>query len=142
MKKLLVAAFMIASTASFAQVKTAPQGNKMFQDNTKLIETRCQKMKADFGLDDQQTAQISILFGKEQQKREAVMAEIAIFSADGGKLTEEQKKEIKYKMDALRKETDFQMKNILSPSQFAAWQSRRGIMKVQHENDVPQPVKE
>lgn len=44
-------------------------------------------------------------------------------------------------MDAQRKDTDAQLKKILTPEQYAAWQNKMGSMKAQYENNAPKSAK-
>lgn len=54
-------------------------------------------MKTDLGLSDDQTAQITAMFTKQQKDREAVMAEVTAMRDNGQQLTEEQKARLNLK---------------------------------------------
>ncbi len=139
MKKLLVIAFMVVGTTTFAQAKDGSENNIMTLNNTKLIEGQSQKMKNTLGLSDDQTAQIKAWITKQDKDREAIMAEARALKAEGQQFTEAQKNEIKSKMDAQKTATDTQLKSILTPKQYTKWQEHKETRKKEIEARAIKP---
>lgn len=137
MKKLIVIAFMIVASAASAQVNNAPTANTVAMNSAKSIEIQSQKMKADLGLSDDQVAQIKTLLAKQQQDLQAVRTEVQALKASGQQLTDTQKSEIKAKFDAQRTAVDTQLKTILTPDQYAKWQSNMAPMKGMNSPKTP-----
>ena len=137
MKKLLVLALMVVGMTTFAQEKDGKGGNRM-PDPAKRAEMQAQKMKTDLSLNDEQTTQIKNLLTQQVKDREAKRAEMQALRSSGKELTEDQKKEMRSKMEAERNGMNDQMKKILSPEQFEKWKGNMNARKEKFENNRPQ----
>ncbi len=137
MKKLLILAFMVVGMTTFAQEKNG-NGESRMPDPAKRAEMQAQKMKADLGLNDDQTAQIKVFLTQQVKEREAKRAEMQALRASGQQPTEDQKKEMRSKMEVERNAMNDQMKKILTPEQFTKWKS---AMEVRKEKLESKPLK-
>lgn len=138
MKKLLILAFVVIGMTTFAQEKDGKGAVRMNVDPSKRAEMQAQKMKADLGLNDDQTAQIKTFLTQQIKEREAKRAEMQTLRASGQQPTEEQKKEMRSKMESERNAMNDQMKKTLTPEQFTKWKSNMEIRKEKIENNRPQ----
>lgn len=142
MRKLLVLALMVVGITTFAQEKEGKlAGGKTNIDPSKRAEMQAQKLKADLGLNDDQTLQIKNFLTQQVKDREAKRLQMQDIRNSGQKPTEDQKKEMKSKIESERKLADDQMKKILTPQQFEKWKSnmeeRREKIKKRLVDEMP-----
>ena len=142
MKKLLVMALMVVGTATFAQQKEGQlSGNGRGKaEPSKRAEMQAQKMKADLGLNEEQTTEITLFLTKQVKEREAKRAEILALRESGKQPTDDQIKEMRSKMESERNAMNDQMKKILTPQQFEKWKGNLEARKEKMEKSKAQPA--
>lgn len=143
MKKLFVLALMVVGMTTFAQEKEGKLAGsgKANVDPSKRAEMQAQKMKADLGLNDEQTTKIKSFLTEQVKQREANRAQMVALRESGKQPTEDQKKEMRSKMESEKNEINDQMKKILTPQQFEKWKSsmeeRKEKIKKRINTDLP-----
>ena len=142
MKKLLVMALMVVGIATFAQEKDGKlAGNpRVNVDPSKRAEMQAQKMKADLGLNDEQTSQIKTFLTQQIKDREAKRLQIQDLKNSGAQPTDDQRKEMRSKMESDRNAMNDQMKKILTTKQFEKWKGNLEARKEKMEKLKAQPA--
>jgi Spy/CpxP family protein refolding chaperone len=115
-KIAVIAAIAVSSLVTFtaaAQDKPPGEGNGPHKEHPQA-GARMDKMATELGLNADQKAKWEALMKSQAEKMKAIH--------DDASLTQEQKRE---KAKALREDNDKQMKQILTPEQYAKWEKMR-----------------
>jgi periplasmic protein CpxP/Spy len=123
MKKLILVALLVVGITTFAQEKSEERKEKFTPEQR--VDFQVKKMTKDLSLDTKQAEQVKNLLTQESQKREAKRAQFQAIRTNGQKPTEEQRKEMRAKMEAEKTVMNDEMKKILTADQYSKWQQKQ-----------------
>lgn len=132
MRKLIVASLLAISTFTFAQEKMENEMNtprKGHWQNGERDEIRLKKLTSELNLNAKQLEQIKLLMMEQKAKREAFMKEKMANKETAKEPTKEELKARRDKMKETKASIDEKLKAILSPEQFAKWNTTKDEAK-------------
>lgn len=124
MKKLIVATLLAFSVFTFAQEKmenetNAPRKRHWQHEDGEAV--RLKKLTSELNLDAKQQEQIKMVMAEQKAKREAFMKERMANKEIAKEPTKEELKARREKMKEGKALVEEKLKTILSPEQFAKW---------------------
>lgn len=136
MKKLLVTAVLLVGFLTFAQEKEAQKGDrKAKMENRESLspeqqaELQVKRMTLDLDLNSKQQAEVKKIALENAKKREAKKAEWKANKDAGKSLTKDEKFAKQNQMLDNQIAHKAEMKKILTPEQFAKWESKQAERK-------------
>lgn len=124
MRKLIVATLLAISALTFAQEKMENEMNtsrKGHWQNGERDEIRLNKLTSELNLNAKQQEQIKNVMAEQKAKREAFMKEKMANKETSKEPIKEEQKARSEKMKQAKASMDEKLKTILSPEQFAKW---------------------